>query len=131
MRVTAVIIKNDLVLLIHRFRDGIEFFNLPGGGVEKGESKKDALLREVKEETNLDVKINKELWKYYNDFDQRTHYFFLITDFSGNLQLGGPEAERENSFSNRYILEWHKLNEISKLPLKPDFAKNKIIEEFI
>ena len=58
------------------------------------------------------------------------HHFYLITDFSGNMQLGGEEAI-ENSPENSYKLEWHKLDDIENLPLKPDKIKEKIKEEFI
>jgi 8-oxo-dGTP diphosphatase len=127
MRATAVIIKDGLILLIHRFRDGEEFFVLPGGGVEEGESMEETTVREVKEETNLDAKIDKKMWEYYNDYDKRIHHFFLVTNFSGNLELGGNEA-KENSTLNSFVLEWHKLKDISNLPIKPDFVKEKILE---
>jgi len=129
MRATAVIIKGDSILLIHRFRDGIEFFVLPGGGVEEGESIEEAVIREVKEETNFDVKINRKLWEYENNYNGniKMHHFYLITNFSGNMELGGEEAEG-NSEKNRFILEWHKISEITKLPLKPEAIKEKILK---
>lgn len=131
MRATAVIIKDSLILLIHRFRNGVEFFVLPGGGVEEGESIEEAVIREVKEETNFDAKTNKKLWEFLNDHNgnKKMHYFYLITDFSGDMQLGGEEAI-ENSPENSYTLEWHKLNELEKIPLKPDILKEKL-KEFI
>ncbi len=55
--------------------------------------------------------------------------FYLITKFSGELKLGGPE-EKINSEQNKFILEWHDLKEIYKLPLVPEDVKNKVIEEF-
>jgi len=132
MRATAVIIKDNLILLIHRLRDGVEFFVLPGGIVEDGETIEEAVIREVKEETNFDAKIDKKLWEYLNEYDgsKKMHHFYLITDFSGNMQLGGEEAI-ENSPENSYKLEWHKLDDIENLPLKPDKIKEKIKEEFI
>lgn len=48
------------------------FFFLPGGGIEKGENKKDALLREVREETGIEIKIEQFLGnsnEYQNSFD--------------------------------------------------------------
>lgn len=128
MRATAIIIKDGLILLIHRFRNGNEFYVLPGGGVEKGETIEEAVIREVKEETNFEVRIDKKLWEYLNDYngDKKMHYFYLITDFSGELKLGGEEAI-ENCKENNYILEWHNLTELSNLPIKPDFIKEKLM----
>ena len=64
----------------------------------------------------------------YNEFDDRIHHYFLITDFSGNLQLGGPEL-KINSDSDRYLLEWHRIDEINNLPLKPDVVKTEILSQ--
>lgn len=53
--VFAIIIDSqERVLFCHR-RD-YDFWNLPGGGVESGESPWDALVREIKEETGLEAK---------------------------------------------------------------------------
>jgi len=43
------------VLLCHR-RD-LDLWNLPGGGVESGELPTEAVVREVKKETGLDVAV--------------------------------------------------------------------------
>lgn len=130
MRATAVIIKDGLILLIHRFFKNKEYFALPGGGVEDGETPEQAVIREIKEETNFDAHINKKLWEFYENYDKRIHHYFLVTDFSGDMKLGGPEAIK-NSAENSYSLEWHKLINISKLPIKPEIIKNKILKEFI
>lgn len=125
MRATAVIIKDNNVLLIHRLKDGLDYFVFPGGGIEEGESPEEAMIREIKEETNLDAKINKKLLEYDNENDKRKHCLFLITEFSGNLKLGGPEALK-NSKQNSYILEWHNLDRISELQLFPQIVKEKL-----
>jgi 8-oxo-dGTP pyrophosphatase MutT (NUDIX family) len=129
MRATAVIIKDGMILLIHRLRDGEEYFVLPGGGVEEGESIEEATIREVKEETSFDAKINKKLWEFSNEYNGniKMHYFYLVTDFSGELKLGGEEAE-QNSPENHYELEWHKLDKIQNLPLYPEIVKEKLKE---
>jgi 8-oxo-dGTP diphosphatase len=51
--VYGVILKNNKVLLSKQW-DGYDF---PGGGIELGETIKEALIREVKEETGLAVKV--------------------------------------------------------------------------
>ncbi|MCK5042361.1 MAG: NUDIX domain-containing protein, partial [Sphingomonadales bacterium] len=52
--VSAVIIKNDAVLLVKRGKPPLmNSWHLPGGKVEDGENGKDAIAREVHEETGL------------------------------------------------------------------------------
>jgi len=54
--------KKDEVLLVHR--NDYDLWNLPGGGLEKGESPWEGVIREVKEETGLDVEVSKLLGVY-------------------------------------------------------------------
>lgn len=55
--VYAVIFERGKVLLAHR-RD-IDWWNLPGGGMEAGETVEEAMRREVREETGLEVVVEK------------------------------------------------------------------------
>jgi ADP-ribose pyrophosphatase YjhB (NUDIX family) len=60
----AIIVNEDNhVLLCHR--NDYDLWNLPGGKVEIWESPWEAVIREVKEETGLDVEISQFLWLYY------------------------------------------------------------------
>ena len=54
----AIIRDNHILLIRHReHKSGRSYLILPGGGIELGESEEDCVRREIKEETNLDVKI--------------------------------------------------------------------------
>ncbi|WLR57485.1 NUDIX domain-containing protein [Mesobacillus subterraneus] len=56
-RAFAAIIKNNYILMTkHVYPDG-SFWTLPGGGLKAGETFEDAVVREVKEEVNLDVEV--------------------------------------------------------------------------
>jgi len=62
LTVDAVILMNDrkdLVLIRRKNPPFQNFYALPGGFVEIGETVEDACIREVKEETNINVKIIK------------------------------------------------------------------------
>ncbi|MBT3865756.1 NUDIX domain-containing protein [Candidatus Woesearchaeota archaeon] len=122
----ALIIKDNQILLIHRFKKGLEYYVTPGGHIEEGESEEEALIREIKEETNLDAKVDKKLWTLINPKDNSKNHFFLVIEFSGEVKLGGPELER-NCEEDKHILEWHNLNEIKELKLFPKPLKEKIL----
>ena len=65
LNVRAIIIKNDKVLL-NEFDNG-GYYNIPGGGVEVGETLKDAVAREVLEESGYSVFVKEMLYIYeYN-----------------------------------------------------------------
>lgn len=61
--VKALIVHEGKILMIHELvhRDGnpVEIADFPGGGIEFGERLDVALIREVKEETGLDIKVGK------------------------------------------------------------------------
>ena len=126
IRAAAVIIKNNKILLIHRFNHGEEYYVLPGGGVETEETPENAVIREAKEEAGLNIKIAKKLWEYPSEKDHRMHHVFLATDFNGELKLGGVESKINNP-TNSYILEWHDLDKISALTIYPLTTKERIL----
>jgi ADP-ribose pyrophosphatase YjhB (NUDIX family) len=59
----AVILNKRNQILLHK-RDDSEFWALPGGGMEIGESISECCLREIKEELNLIVEIEKLIGIY-------------------------------------------------------------------
>jgi ADP-ribose pyrophosphatase YjhB (NUDIX family) len=59
--VVAALVKRDNKFLLVKevIEDGKEYWLVPGGKVEYGETLASALKREIKEETNLDIEIKK------------------------------------------------------------------------
>jgi ADP-ribose pyrophosphatase YjhB (NUDIX family) len=57
LAVSAAIFRNGRVLIVRRARAPASgLYTLPGGGVELGETLEEAVIREVREETALEVK---------------------------------------------------------------------------
>ena len=102
-RAASIIVEDGRVLLIHRIKGEREYYVLPGGSVEKGESREQACRRETKEETGLDIRIVGRFLTFTNA--GREEAYFLAERTGGELELGEPERSRRSP-SNRYALEW-------------------------
>ena len=83
------------VLLCHR-RD-MDLWNPPGGGVESGELPTEAVIREVKEETGLDVTVRR-LVGVYSKPDKDDLVFAFVCDV-----VGGELTVTDESDANRYF----------------------------
>jgi len=126
-RAAVIIIDNDRILLLHRIKKGKEYYVIPGGTIEEGEIPEETAVREIKEETNLDVELG-DVFCRVNDF-MHNGIYFLAKKFSGNLKLGGPELGRIDE-NNQYHLEWVHKETLQKLLLYPEEVKKKIIDYF-
>jgi len=96
-RYQGAIIHNDHILLIkHRQYDGRrEYWVLPGGGREKGESEEECVKREIKEETNLDVDVERVLINIPGQPGNIYRFFktYLCKPLTHNAKPGSePEA---------------------------------------
>ena len=99
--VGAVIVDGDRVLLVKRAHEPLKGeWSLPGGAVEVGESLEAALVREVREETCLDVTVGpvvEVLDRIGRDANDRVEYHFVIVDYlcrvSGGTATCGSDAE--------------------------------------
>lgn len=63
--VAAVIMHDDKILCVQRGKNKYDYisykFEFPGGKVEESESQEDAIIREIQEELNLKIEIQKHL----------------------------------------------------------------------
>ncbi|MDM8530258.1 NUDIX domain-containing protein [Anaerolineales bacterium HSG25] len=117
-RAVAIILdKDNKILVMYRNRKGRGiYYVFPGGGIEPGETPEQACLREIKEETNLQVTLSKKLFTFENRGN--LEHYFLTSHPQGQLKLGGPEL-LELSAENQYRLEWIPLTELSKIDIFP------------
>ena len=87
--VSALIFDKQRILLTHR-RD-IDWWNLPGGGMELGETVEEAVKREVLEETGLEVEIEQLVGVYSKPQKHEVVLTFLCR------KVGGVLTETEES----------------------------------
>lgn len=126
-RACAILVKEDSILLIYRKKQGREYYVIPGGSVESGETPEDACIRETREETGLDIEIEGMLGSFENE--GRTDHYFIVKNFTGELVLGGPELQRLVP-DNFYRLEWTLLNQLNIINLKPSWLKQILMNFF-
>ncbi len=125
-RAVAVILRGDQVLLMKRVKAGGEYFIFGGGTVEPGETKEQAVVREVAEEFSLDVSDPQFLFELVND--SRHEFWFLIESDHGVPTVGGPEKER-SSASNQYIPTWYSATALKDLTnLYPQSGQLQVVE---
>lgn len=121
--VRGIIIKDGKIAMMHSVK--YDYYKLPGGGIEPGESYEDTLIREVREESGLIVKANSireygyvrriEKGKTEDIFIQGNYYFICdIEDRKVEQKLDA--YEKEEQFTLEFILPEYAI-EINKKSL--------------
>jgi ADP-ribose pyrophosphatase YjhB (NUDIX family) len=109
----------DRVLLCHR-RD-YDLWNLPGGGVETGETPWQAVIREIKEETGLEAEIIHFSGVYSKPDKNELVFAFVCRPVGGKISLN-DEADRIEYFSLTDIPKNTSPKQIERLK---DYLNNK------
>lgn len=114
------IIRNDSgeILIVKRHpksKTDPEMWELPGGKVEKGEHFADALVREIKEETNLDVNVGDFCEAVQNDYSHKrtVQLMMYLDDVEGSVEISEEHTE--------YM--WASIEKIKSLELSSSFKK--------
>jgi len=84
-RVTAIVIEDDQILMLDQDTDGPRAWSLPGGKLEEGETLAQALEREVREETGVEVEVGRLLYLCDNVSAHVVHITFEARRVGGQL----------------------------------------------
>lgn len=99
LAVSAAILRDGKVLVVRRARKpAVNFYTLPGGAVEAGETLAEAVVREVREETQLAIEPvalagHREV--ITRDAQGRVERHFVILSFAARWLSGEPVLNEE------------------------------------
>ena len=120
----AIIIDNEELLTMFRrkIKEGKvkEYYVIPGGGLEEGETLEENVIRELKEEFSIDVKVLGYLGK--EEHEETVEHYFHCKIKKGTPKLGGEELERMTE-ENYYEVRRIPLKELDSIDIN---AKDKV-----
>ncbi len=87
IRVTGLLVEGDKILLLNQDTDNGRSWSLPGGKVEEYEPLDAALIREMREETGLEVAVKKLAYvcDYFSDTAHIVHMTFMVERVGGTV----------------------------------------------
>ena len=116
IRIALIIRQENKVLLVRHKKNGRKYWLLPGGGLEYGETIEEAAIREMKEETNLDVQVGDLLF-VCESIPPDGHRQVLNLYYSAEITGGKMRLGNEEILDG---LEFWDTADIEKLTIYPD-----------
>lgn len=113
--VAAIIQKENKILATKRgYGEFINMWEVPGGKIESGETKKQALVREIKEELNIEINVDK----FALDIEyQYPNFYLFMSCFMCSIKEGSIELLEHND--GKWITK-EELNTLNWLPADID-----------
>lgn len=113
--VAAIIQKENKILATKRgYGEFINMWEFPGGKIESGETKEQALLREIKEELNIEISVDK----FAIDIEyQYPNFYLFMSCFMCSIKEGSIELLEHND--GKWITK-EELNTLNWLPADID-----------
>jgi len=116
--VGALILEGDRILMVRRGKAPLlRYWSLPGGAVETGELLREAIAREVLEETALTVEVGEmaEVFeRLMPDADGGTEYHYVLLDYLCKVTGGTPTAGDDSA-----AVEWVRREDLRTLLITP------------
>lgn len=129
LRTVGVLINGNKIL-VQRDKEGNEYA-LPGGHVKIGETLANALIREYKEETDVEIRIKRLLWSeecFWEWKEKQAHniaFYYLIEECeSFEIPDNGEFISHKDNCN--VLIGWLPIEEIKNITIYPKFLKEEI-----
>jgi ADP-ribose pyrophosphatase YjhB (NUDIX family) len=114
--VGALIFDGSRILLAERGKEPLKgYWSLPGGALETGETLREGIRREVREETGLSVEpyeMAEIFERIIRDAQGRAEYHYVLMDFLCRVEGGTPAPADDAS-----ALRWVEVGMLGELPM--------------
>ncbi len=128
-RVTGIVLKKSKILLINRKKNYKEYYVFPDGSVGENETSEKALIRELKEETSVNVKIDRLV--YVHDYGSSRQVYYLCNYQGGRPRLAGGSIERQRMKTKKDFYQplWIEASQLPNLLLYPLEIRDWLIDD--
>lgn len=113
--VAAIIQKDSLILATQRgYGEWKDWWEFPGGKMEPGETPEEALVREIREELDTEISVDKFLYTVDWDYPKfhLTMHCFMSSLLNEALHLNEHEAARWLDKDDIHSVNWLPADEI-------------------
>lgn len=130
-RAVAMVVDGDKdngrLLVMHVTEPDKQYYTLPGGGVEPGETVEEAVVREIAEEAMLEIEIQHLAYIHHYD-DGTSQFYYYCTYVSGTPQLdpNSPEFLKEK---DKFKPMWLPIDKLPSTLLYPLEVRDWITED--
>ena len=120
----GMIWKDNKILISKRKKKGLlgGLWELPGGRLKEGEKYQDCLNRELREELNINIKINKKIGIIKHKY---SHFSINMIGYHCNLISGTPKPLASD------FIKWIRIDEIGKYPFPKSTLKLFLLGGYI
>ncbi len=110
----AIIVQDGQVLLFFRRRFDrkservIEYYSIPGGGIDTDESPEEAVVRELREEMGVEIRLERPIPLAHGVGERHEHFMYYATIISGEPRLAADseEAAKMAAGNDEYEVRW-------------------------
>jgi ADP-ribose pyrophosphatase YjhB (NUDIX family) len=130
VRTAAFIIKNRSLLFAKNINS--PYYYLVGGGIEENESSEEAIVREIYEETGLNLDVDKLVIiqeRFHKIDKQKFHEICFFYSVKDNVEINIPDGTFTDQGSDE-TLHWFPIDKLNEYNIVPSFLETMMFDDF-